>query len=146
MAIGITRAETQINNESSTGAEGYFIQSDGSVAMDADLRMDDNKIVQLEDPTDPQDAVNLRTLEDEIAAIVFPPTERNLEFFDPSGPGDDTFTVSEVPVSGSERVALNGVGPLRPGAGNDYTISGDTVTMLCPVRAGDAVSIDYVPV
>lgn len=69
MSIGITRAETQINNQSSTGADGYFIQSDGSVAMDETLRMDDNKIIQLADPVDPQDAVNLRTLQDEIDSI-----------------------------------------------------------------------------
>jgi len=63
VTIGITKAETQIDNKSSTGAEGYFVRSDGSVAMDGILRMDDNKITELADPVDPQDAVNLRTLQ-----------------------------------------------------------------------------------
>lgn len=142
MAIGITRAETQVNNASSTGSEGHFIQSDGSVAMDENLRMDDNKITMLADPVDPQDAVNLRTLVDTIGNLFIP--IRDIEFFDPTGPMDVTIAPSVPIVDGSERVYLNGVGPLRPGVGNDYTVLAGVVTMLAPVRLGDVISIDYV--
>lgn len=138
MAIGITKAETQIDNSSTLGAEGHFIQSDGSVAMDADLRMDDNKITELQDPVDPQDAVNLRTLEDLIGDVT-----GLIEFFDVTGPANTQFTLSSSPILGSERVSLNGVGPLRPGASNDYTILGDVVTIVGPLKSGDIVTVQY---
>lgn len=40
-----------------------------------------------------------------------------------------TFTLASTPVTGSEMIFLNGV-LLESGAGNDYTISGGTLTML----------------
>jgi hypothetical protein len=40
-----------------------------------------------------------------------------------------TFVLANSPTSGSEMIFLNGL-LLNPGAGNDYTISGATVTML----------------
>lgn len=40
-----------------------------------------------------------------------------------------TFTLAQTPTSGSEMIFLNGV-LLNPGAGNDYTISTNTLTML----------------
>jgi hypothetical protein len=41
---------------------GGFMSLDGQLEMNADMRMGDNKIVSLSDPTDPQDAVNKRFL------------------------------------------------------------------------------------
>jgi hypothetical protein len=40
-----------------------------------------------------------------------------------------TFTLANTPVSGTESLFMNGM-LLEPGAGNDYTISGATITML----------------
>ncbi len=50
----------------------------------------------------------------------------------PAGAIDDantTFVLANTPVAGTQQVFLNGVLQF-PGAGNDYTISGDTITML----------------
>lgn len=55
-----------------------------------------------------------------------------------------TFTLANTPVAGTEQVFLNGI-LLEPGAGNDYTISGATITMLTtmiPV-SGDKLRVNY---
>ena len=133
-SIGITRAETQINNKSSTGAEGYFIQSDGSVAMDEILRMDDNKIIQLADPVDPQDAVNLRTLQNfDVSVGVLDIEITTL--------GNFTVLLPHTPRENSLVVLVNGVA-IRPGI-NGYTLSGNLVTVTGPVRVEDLVTLIY---
>lgn len=53
-----------------------------------------------------------------------------------------TFTLASTPVSGSERVYLNGVA-LRVGAGNDYTITTSTITMTTAPVSGDYLQVDY---
>lgn len=53
-----------------------------------------------------------------------------------------TFTLANTPVAGSEHVYLNG---LRQdvGAGNDYTISGATITYLSAPLTGEKLRVDY---
>jgi hypothetical protein len=51
-----------------------------------------------------------------------------LEWFDVTGPGDTTHVVSQTPV-GTVRLFLNGQA-LRDGGGYDYTVAGDTITVL----------------
>jgi hypothetical protein len=47
-----------------------------------------------------------------------------------------TFTLAHAPVAGSLKLVLNGL-TLHSGAGNDYTISGNTITMLyAPLSGG----------
>jgi len=41
---------------------GGFMALDGQLSMKANMNLDDNRIVNLEDPVNPQDAVNLRSL------------------------------------------------------------------------------------
>jgi len=41
---------------------GGYMSLDGQLSMKASMNLDDNKIINLADPTDPQDAVNLRSL------------------------------------------------------------------------------------
>jgi hypothetical protein len=53
-----------------------------------------------------------------------------------------TFTLANTPTVGSERIYLNGQ-RLFPGAGNDYTISGATITMLTIPLTGDRLTADY---
>jgi hypothetical protein len=53
-----------------------------------------------------------------------------------------TFTLAAAPLTGKQAVYLNGV-RLNPGAGNDYTISGATITMLTIPQTGDVVLADY---
>lgn len=47
-----------------------------------------------------------------------------------------------MPVPGSVQVFLNGM-RMAPGAGNDYTISGKTITFQYPLTTGDSVLVDY---
>lgn len=53
-----------------------------------------------------------------------------------------TFTIANTPVSGSEHIYLNGL-LQRSGAGNDYTISGTTITMLDAPLSGDVIVVSY---
>jgi hypothetical protein len=53
-----------------------------------------------------------------------------------------TFTLAATPVVGSERVFLNGL-LQEPGAGNDYTISGVTITYLTAPATGDRLRVNY---
>jgi len=53
-----------------------------------------------------------------------------------------TITLSNVPVTGSQQVYLNGVRQ-APGSGNDYTISNDTITFSFNLKPNDVVLVDY---
>jgi fiber protein len=53
-----------------------------------------------------------------------------------------TFTLAATPTAGTEEVFLNGL-LLEPGAGNDYTISGATITMLVVPQTGDRLKVNY---
>lgn len=63
----------------------------------------------------------------------------------PSGSinGSNTaFTLANTPVSGSEHVYLNGI-LQESGAGNDYTISGTTITMATAPLSGEKLRVSY---
>lgn len=53
-----------------------------------------------------------------------------------------TFTLANTPTAGSEEVYLNGL-LQEPGAGNDYTISGATITYLTAPATGDVLRVSY---
>jgi len=53
-----------------------------------------------------------------------------------------TFTLANTPLSGTEQVFLNGL-LQEPGAGNDYTISGATITYLTAPTTGDRLRVSY---
>lgn len=53
-----------------------------------------------------------------------------------------TFTLANTPIAGSEMVELNGLGQ-QSGAGNDYTISGATITYLSAPQTGDKLLVSY---
>ena len=63
----------------------------------------------------------------------------------PSGSvnGSNTsFVLANTPTSGSEHIYLNGM--LQDvGAGNDYTISGATITMLTAPLTGEKIRVSY---
>lgn len=52
------------------------------------------------------------------------------------------FTLAFTPVAGTEEVYLNGI-LQDAGAGNDYTISGTSITMLAAPLAGDKLRVNY---
>lgn len=63
----------------------------------------------------------------------------------PSGSinGSNTaFGLANTPLSGTEEVFLNGI-LLDPGSGNDYTISGATITMQYAPATGDKIRVSY---
>lgn len=53
-----------------------------------------------------------------------------------------TFTLANTPTAGTEEIFLNGI-LLEPGAGNDYTISGATITMLTAPLTGERLRANY---
>jgi hypothetical protein len=53
-----------------------------------------------------------------------------------------TFTLANTPVAGTEQVFLNGI-LQEPGAGNDYTISGLTITYLAAPLTNDKIRVTY---
>lgn len=54
-----------------------------------------------------------------------------------------SFVLANTPVSGSESVFLNGI-LQEPGVGNDYTISGGTITYLAAPVTGDKIRVSYI--
>jgi hypothetical protein len=52
------------------------------------------------------------------------------------------FTLANTPQLNTEEVFLNGL-LLEPGAGNDYNISGATITMLAVPQTGDRLKVSY---
>src|SRR4029077_6525630 len=53
-----------------------------------------------------------------------------------------TFTLANIPTAGTEEVFLNGL-LQEPGAGNDYPISGGTITMLSAPQSTDRLRVNY---
>jgi hypothetical protein len=53
-----------------------------------------------------------------------------------------TFTLANTPTSSTISLYQNGI-RLKPGAGNDYTVSGATITMITAPMTGDYLSADY---
>lgn len=54
-----------------------------------------------------------------------------------------TFTLAHAPVAGTLRLYQNGL-RLAEGVGNDYTLSGATITMAIAPVTGDRLLADYV--
>lgn len=52
------------------------------------------------------------------------------------------YVLANTPVSGSEHVYINGI-LTESGAGNDYTISGATITTLEPLAVGEKIRVSY---
>lgn len=53
-----------------------------------------------------------------------------------------TFTIASTPTAGTVRVFLNGVRQ-KSGAGNDYTITTNTITFTTAPISGDVIIVDY---
>jgi hypothetical protein len=53
-----------------------------------------------------------------------------------------TFTILNTPIGGQIMLYLNGQ-YMTAGAGEDYTISGSTITMAAPLIPGDKIRANY---
>jgi Avian adenovirus fibre, N-terminal len=83
--------------------------------------------------------------ETQLGAGVYQLTANIITRETPSGSingSNTTFTLANTPISGSEHVYLNGI-LQEPGAGNDYTISGATITYLSAPLTGDRLRVSY---
>lgn len=116
------------------------VRTSTQVNIDANLDAQSHKVINVTDPTAAQDAATKNYVDTHaLSAANFIINET------PTGTIDGTnvtFTLANTPVVGTERVRLNGLGQVS-GAGNDYTISGATITYLAAPKVGDTVRVDY---
>lgn len=138
LEITNSKIATSAGIETGKLADGNkFIQNDGSVSFAANQSMGSNKLTDLAAPTNDNDAVRKIDLENAGGTIV----TREV----PSGSingSNTTFTLANTPLAGSESVYLNG-NLLNSGGSNDYTISGDTITMASAPQSGDQLLVSY---
>lgn len=118
------------------------VRTSTQVNVDEDLDIQSHKLINVTDPTAAQDAATKAYVDANsgLTAVDFVADET------PTGTIDginDTFTLAFTPVAGSVRVRLNGLGQ-KVGAGNDYTISGLTITYLAAPKTGDTILVDYI--
>ena len=112
-----------------------------------------NKVVAFSSPTDTQypsaklvnDQLATKLSISDIISAVFTSHVVNLEV--PSGNMNGSnmvFTLAHTPVSGSVQVFWNGL-LMKPGTGNDYTISGSTITFITATSpiSTDNILVNY---
>lgn len=120
-----------------------FIKSDGTVPFGADQSMGSHKLTNVTNPTGAQDAATKFYVDNAISSFL---TGANFVVREtPSGAIDGvntTYTLANTPVAGTENVFLNGL-LQEPAAGNDYTISGATITYLTAPLVGDRIRVSY---
>lgn len=116
------------------------IRTSTQVNVDADLDAQSHKVINVTDPTSAQDAATKNYVDTHSLT-----TSNFIENEVPSGAIDGTnmtFTLANTPVAGSVQLYLNGLRQ-KSGAGNDYTISGATITYLAAPKTGDMLTADY---
>jgi len=126
---GVT--ETQLN----TSVAGAGLTGGGGTALAVNT---DNSTVEISSDT-------VRVKDAGITSAKLGSGARPIIRETPSGSvnGSNTsFTLANTPASGTEHVYLNGL-LQEPGAGNDYTISTNTITMLSAPLTGDRLRVSY---
>lgn len=151
-----------LKNQSSPAENGIYIFNGSGSAMTRATDMDDwdevpGAFFAIEQGTVNADTIWLCTSNTggtlDSTAINFQqiPTTAGLlnsNFVDretPSGSingSNSTFNLANTPVAGSEHLYLNGI-LQQPGASNDYTISGGTITMNTAPISGDVLLVSY---
>lgn len=108
-----------------------------------DLNARLNKLTQLADGTNPNDAVNKGQLDAATSGSVSTSSFVTREV--PSGTKDGVntiFTLAFTPFLDTEHVYLNGL-LLNSGASEDYTISGPTITFAVAPLSTDKILVSY---
>lgn len=152
-----------LKNQTVPAENGVYVVATSSTAMTRDTDFDawteiPGAIVPVEQGTVGADTIWLCTSNTggtigstAITFINIPTTTSGLtnsNFVDketPSGAvngSNTTYTLANTPVSGSEHVYLNGA-LQESGSGNDYTISGTTITMLTAMLTGEKIRVSY---
>ncbi len=119
-----------------SGSNPILLKSGGTLTLEATA---DNIVLNAQ-PTGGTDLAVSTTkyVDDQLAAL---PTEVYNELPAVTD-GNANVTLANTPTAGTERVYLNGQ-RVTPGASNDYTISGSTVTFAIALQTGDVVLVDY---
>jgi hypothetical protein len=162
---GVTLAATErllLKNQTAQAENGIYIFTASGSALTRDTQMDawaevPGAFVAVEEGTANADTVWLCTSNQGgtlgTTAITWQqiPTSAgltNTNFVDKEAPSGSingsnvTFTLANTPVAGSEHIHLNGI-LIESGAGNDYTISGATITMLTAPLTGEKLRVSY---
>lgn len=139
----------QITNENLAGSitlskltkGADIILRDGTVVMTADFDMGGYKVVGAAVGTGANDLVTYAQMNTAIGAIANDLVEDET----PTGliNGSNTsFTLANTPIAGSVKLYLQGQ-RLIPGAGNDFTVSGTTITMAYAPETNQSLRVDY---
>lgn len=150
-----------LKNQTAQAENGIYIFNGSGSAMTRDTQMDawaevPGALVAVEEGSTNADTIWLCTANSGgtlgTTAITWQQVNSsgltNSNFVDketPSGAvnGSNTsFSLANTPTAGSEHVYLNGI-LQESGAGNDYTISGATITMLTAPLSGEKIRVSY---
>lgn len=120
------------------------VTSSDQLNIDADLDFQSHKGINVTDGTAAQDIATKGQLDAAIAALSFL-SATNFVFNEvPAGTQPGTvFTLANTPVVGTVQVFKNGL-VQTPGVGNDYTISGSTITFVSTVKTNDRLLSHYI--
>lgn len=134
--------------DSSTSLYSALSELDTNIQTALDAKLDDAQLID-DDTMVSATASNVPSAESVVAYVQGELGANTVGFVDDEAPtgiidgANVTFTVAGTP-SPVESVHLFVNGQrLRPGAGNDYTVSGSTITMIAAPLAGDQLSSDY---
>jgi hypothetical protein len=117
------------------------IESDASEKTDA-FDSSEAKMVYYDSSQSGLSASNVQEAIDEVQSGSID-LSFHTEVFEPNGPNDDSYQLSNTPIEFIISVELNGVG-LSEGANNDYDRSNDEIDFLHPLMSGDKVQFKYV--
>ena len=123
-----------------TFSEDITIQGTLTTTIGATLSGNANTVVLSTQPTGTVDLAVATTkyVDDNIYVALTEVYNEQLTVVD----GNATTSVAHAPATGTQRVYLNGVRQ-APGSGQDYTISGTTITFTSVLQTGDTVLVDY---
>jgi flagellar hook protein FlgE len=118
------------------------IRTSTQVNIDANLDAQNHKLVNVTDPSNPQDAATKAYVDSQTSGL----TAANFVHNEvPSGTVDGAnaaFTLANTPTVGSVQVFLNGL-LQKPGVGKDYTVSAATITFVAAPLTGDLILAHY---
>jgi len=120
-----------------TGARTFQPGSGNAFVIDADANL--SQLTQQPDGTVDLAIATTKYVNDQITGLgtqVFGETPTVTD-------GSANVTLANTPRTNTERVYLNGL-RMNRGSGNDYTISGNTITFANALQTGDVVVVDYI--
>ncbi len=132
--------QIKANSVTEDQVDSTIIVAAGTNAFTAAQSMGGFALTNVLDPDHDQDAATKKYVDDQISGLPVSQTWVLNEV--PTGALNGinvTYTLAHTPASGIN-LYLNGV-YLQPGAGNDYTLATDTITMLFAPATGDKLVV-----